>query len=65
LADDAVQRRQSSLRLSRDGIAHVEPPGRQNLGVPVIDITDPNNPMTTAHLASTSMLDPVGIAQGK
>jgi len=33
-------------------------PGRQNLGVPVIDITDPNNPMTTAHLASTSMLDP-------
>jgi len=33
-------------------------PGRQNLGVPVIDITNANNPHTTAYLTTTSMLDP-------
>ena len=33
-------------------------PGRKNLGVPVIDITDPTNPTPTAYLTTTSMLDP-------
>jgi len=33
-------------------------PGRTNLGVPVIDITDASNPTPTGYLATTSMLDP-------
>jgi hypothetical protein len=33
-------------------------PGRQNLGVPVIDITNPTNPVPTTYLNTTSMLDP-------
>ena len=33
-------------------------PGRQHLGVPVIDITNAQNPRTTAYLTTTSMLDP-------
>src|SRR6185437_4182444 len=32
--------------------------GRQNFGVPVIDITDASKPKTTAYLTTTSMLDP-------
>jgi len=33
-------------------------PGRQHLGVPVLDISDPSNPTPTAYLTTTSMLDP-------
>src|SRR3989441_241209 len=33
-------------------------PGRTHLGVPVIDITNPNAPTTTGHLQTISMLDP-------
>jgi hypothetical protein len=33
-------------------------PGRQHLGVPVIDLTNPTNPMPTGYLQTTSMLDP-------
>ncbi len=33
-------------------------PGRANMGVPVIDLTDPRNPMPTAYLTTVSMLDP-------
>jgi hypothetical protein len=33
-------------------------PGRTNLGVPVIDITNPGKPTPTTHLTTTSMLDP-------
>jgi len=33
-------------------------PGRQNFGVPVIDISNPTNPTPTAYLTTTSMLDP-------
>jgi hypothetical protein len=33
-------------------------PGRQHLGVPVVDLTDPTNPTPTAYLQTTSMLDP-------
>jgi hypothetical protein len=33
-------------------------PGRQHLGVPVIDVSDARNPHTTAYLTTTSMLDP-------
>jgi hypothetical protein len=36
----------------------LSPPGRQHLGVPVIDITNATNPSTTAYLTTTSMLDP-------
>jgi len=31
---------------------------RANLGVPVLDLTDPRHPTPTAHLTTTSMLDP-------
>ncbi len=33
-------------------------PGRANMGVPVIDLTDPRNPTPTAYLTTVSMLDP-------
>jgi hypothetical protein len=33
-------------------------PGRAHLGVPVIDVTNPRNPTPTAHLTTSSMLDP-------
>ena len=33
-------------------------PGRQHFGVPVIDITNATNPVPTAYLTTTSMLDP-------
>src|SRR6185437_6071770 len=33
-------------------------PGRQHLGVPVIDLTNPTNPTPTGYLQTTSMLDP-------
>ena len=33
-------------------------PNRTNLGVPVLDITNPHRPTPTAHLTTTSMLDP-------
>jgi hypothetical protein len=33
-------------------------PGRTNLGVPVLDLTDPKNPTPTGYLSTTSMLDP-------
>ena len=33
-------------------------PGRTQFGVPVIDLTDPRNPTTTAFLTTPSMLDP-------
>src|SRR3989442_13151164 len=33
-------------------------PGRTHLGVPVIDITNPNAPTPTGHLQTISMLDP-------
>jgi hypothetical protein len=33
-------------------------PGRQQPGVPVLDITDPRRPQTVTHLTTTSMLDP-------
>ena len=33
-------------------------PGRTQFGVPVIDLTDPRRPSTTAYLTTSSMLDP-------
>src|SRR5882724_6510050 len=33
-------------------------PGRANMGVPVLDLTDLRHPTPTAHLTTTSMLDP-------
>src|SRR5207247_1636489 len=33
-------------------------PGRQHLGVPVIDVTDATHPTPTAYLTTISMLDP-------
>ena len=33
-------------------------PGRQQFGVPVVDLTNPTNPTPTAYLTTTSMLDP-------
>ncbi len=33
-------------------------PGRAQLGVPVVDLTDPRNPTPTAFLTTSSMLDP-------
>jgi hypothetical protein len=33
-------------------------PGRTNLGVPVIDVTNPTNPTPTGYLQTISMLDP-------
>jgi hypothetical protein len=33
-------------------------PGRQNLGVPVVDISNPSAPTPTSYLTTTSMLDP-------
>ena len=33
-------------------------PGRTNLGVPVIDLSDPSNPQPTTYLNTISMLDP-------
>src|SRR5262249_37160367 len=33
-------------------------PGRTNMGVPALDLTDLRHPTPTAHLTTTSMLDP-------
>ena len=40
-------------------------PGRVNLGVPVIDLTDPRKPKPTAYLQTVVDARPVGVAEGQ